>query len=538
MSGKKTVSLMAIALALGLIGAGLAMLYLKAREADLIDALKPKSAPISVVVASRDLLKGDVLDSSTLAVRSIPEEYVDNNAIKPNEFDKFQGEKIIQNLDKGKPLLRSYIAREYPLDFSDTITQKRRAMTIQIDETNSQSGLMRPGNKVDIFVNLPPTANVGTSSKGNQVMPVLENVEVLATGRDTAKDYEEKVRLLRGGRLAQPDQNYTTITLNVTPKEGALLTIAQEKGELLALLRNRKDMSGSGFTRVGTDTIQANATALAAAAVARENAKPIGSKLSMDKDGNVITADGTVLRGAKLNKDGKLVLSDGTIVDPKDVIIGADGKVMTKDGKALAGVSASKGLSGLKTDSSGNVITKDGIIIPGAKLNKDGKLVLANGAIIDPKNVTIAADGTMRTKDGKLILSDGSIVDPKDVTINADGTVTTKDGRVLKKLTAGRIAGALTTDENGNIVTASGAIIKGATLQADGKLKLADGTIVDPNQIIVNADGSITTKDGKVIDGLVADTSSASGIGYEVDYIVGGVSEDGVATVKKVPVVE
>ena len=138
---------MAIALALGLIGAGLAMLYLKAREADLIDALKPKSAPISVVVASRDLLKGDVLDSSTLAVRSIPEEYVDNNAIKPNEFDKFQGEKIIQNLNKGKPLLRSYIAREYPLDFSDTITQKRRAMTIQIDETNSQSGLMRPGNK-------------------------------------------------------------------------------------------------------------------------------------------------------------------------------------------------------------------------------------------------------------------------------------------------------------------------------------------------------------------------------------------------------
>tara|TARA_B100000614_G_C14447737_1_gene452974 strand:- start:408 stop:980 length:573 start_codon:yes stop_codon:yes gene_type:complete len=189
-------------------------------------------------------------------------------------------------------------------------------------------------------------------------------------------------------------------------------------------------------------------------------------------------------------------------------------------------------------DANGNVVTDDGIVIPGAKLNKEGKLVLANGTVVDPKNITIAADGTMRTKDGKLILSDGSIVDPKDVTINADGTVTTKDGKVLKKLTAGRIAGALRTDENGNIVTASGAIIKGATLRPDGKLKLADGTIVDPNQIVVNSDGSITTKDGKIIQGLIADTSSASGIGYEVDYIVGGVSEDGVATVKKVPVVE
>ncbi len=232
---KKTVTLLIVALVLGAAGAGLSVLHLNAREVQLREALRPKSQPIAVVVASRDLVKGDKLDTSTLSVRRIPQDYVDPNAVRPNEFEAIKGQVLIQNLAKGKPLLKSFIGREFPLDFSDTIPEQRRAMTVQVDEINSISGLIRPGNHVDLFVNLPASAlgDKAQQKKGqpsNQILPVLENAEVLATGQSTARDYEEKVRLLRGGVGARPDSHYTNLTLNVTPKEAALLAIALDKG--------------------------------------------------------------------------------------------------------------------------------------------------------------------------------------------------------------------------------------------------------------------------------------------------------------------
>jgi pilus assembly protein CpaB len=99
----------------------------------------------------------------------------------------------------------------------------------------------------------------------------------------------------------------------------------------------------------------------------------------------------------------------------------------------------------------------------------------------------------------------------------------------------------LKTDANGNVVASNGAVIQGAELNKDGMLVLPDGTIVDPDDVVIGADGIVRTKDGKVLDGLTADTSAVPGLDaktYNVDYIVGGVSKDGIAEVNEVPVVE
>jgi len=179
-----------------------------------------------------------------------------------------------------------------------------------------------------------------------------------------------------------------------------------------------------------------------------------------------------------------------------------------------------------------------------AKTQQAGKLTtLADGTIVTENGIAIS--GAKLNKDGMLVLADGTVVDPKDIIIKADGTIMTKDGKILKGVKAGQLAGKLRTDSDGNIITANGAIIKGAKLNKDGMLVLADGTIVDPNNVIINADGTISTKDGKLIAGLSAENTGlpgsgggAIGAGYEVDYIVGGVSKDSVATVNKVPVLE
>jgi pilus assembly protein CpaB len=191
-------------------------------------------------------------------------------------------------------------------------------------------------------------------------------------------------------------------------------------------------------------------------------------------------------------------LADGTLIDPKDVVVQADGSLTTKDGKPLEGVRVT---------------------------------------MVEP----LGLEGATLRPDGKWVLADGTLMDPRDVVIHADGSLTTKDGKPLEGV---RVAVQP---------------LEGATLRPDGKWALADGTLIDPKDVVVHPDGSLTTKDGKplegvrvktganaqVIEGLSADFSKAKasarpGAGplYEIDYIIGGASKDGVAPVQKLPVMK
>jgi pilus assembly protein CpaB len=616
-NNKKSITLLAIAVGLGIFGALLAMLYLNAREAELRERLKPSSLPIAVVVASKDLVKGDVLDGTTLSIRQIPSDFVSLQAIRPNQFDAISGKILQQNLASGKQLLKSFIGDEYPLDFSDTIEQKRRAMTIQVDEINSFSGLLRPGNRIDLLVNM-----ASSQSGSKQVSPVLENVEVLSTGRQTAKDYEEKVRMLRGGVGVRPEQNYTNVTINVTPKEGALLAIAQDKGDIIALLRNRKDDSGSGFAQINDDNITENALALAQQSALREANATISNNivasyddklaksitvgadgvlrnangvalanqdLVLGADGSIKTKNGLDLSGTGLtiNDKGELVTADGKVVDPDDLKLNADGQLVMSDGTVLERKKVLKTADGvvlanqdLVIDANGNIRTKDGIDLSGRGLsiNAKGELVTADGKVVDPNSLKVTSDGVLITgdgvildgakvskvkgltqradgtivaadgteisgatlnTDGQLVLADGTVVNPDDITIGADGSIIGKDGQALAGVTAIKTLGTLTENADGSVTTADGSVISGATLNDKGQLVLEDGTVVDPNDVKVLADGSIVSRStGEAIAGLMAKSSDTSTGFRFVDYIVGGSGKDGVALVNQVPVSE
>lgn len=594
-SNKKNIVLLLVSIGLGALGALLAMLYLNAKEAALLERLKPKSPPISVVVASRDLVKGDVLSTSTLSIREIPSEFVSNQTVLPEQFEQIDGLVLQQNLTGGKALLHSFIDQEFPVDFSDTITEKRRGMTIQVDENNTFTGLLRPGNRIDLLVN----KNAG--GRGTKhVVPVLENVEVLTTGSESSKDYEEKVRILRGGAIVNPDTSFTTITVNVTPKEGAILNLAMKQGELLALLRNRKDTAGTGIVAVDDQSIEEHVQELRRQEQIRRASEALTSNIVRGKDGILRTKDGKPLanqnlvigedgkirtasgidlsgRGLTLNEKGELIDKDGNVVDPDTLKIGADGSLMTADGRVLDGAKVQT-LAGAKALKDG-VQLADGRVIAGATLDDNGNLVLADGTVVNPDEVTIneageivradgsviagakagrtlgniqvAEDGSLiledgtrlngatLTADGKIRLQDGTIVDPDDVLIQADGTVVTKDGQQLAGVTAGRTVGKIQVAQDGTLLLEDGTTLKGATLTADGKIRLQDGTVVDPDNVLIRADGTVVTKDGQVLAGVSAqfnESNQVAGTLQTVDYIVGGVSKDSVATVNKVKV--
>jgi pilus assembly protein CpaB len=469
-------------------------------------------------------------------------------------------------------------------------------MTIQVDEVNAVNGFIRPGNRIDLLVTLS-AGTEGVEIANDSVMPVLENVEVLATGRDSSREYEEKMRLIQGGVMnAVPLANYTSLTINVTPEEAALVETAQDKGDLLALLRNRKDTSGSGFTEVVPGDLLSNADRLAQDAAAREAAASIESQglvagadgkirtrdgvelkdpnLVLGADGQIRTRDGIVLsgRGLTVNEKGELVTADGKVVDSGNLTVAADGTVMTKDGKVLEGdkqplLAAGKPISneGLKVGADGTVTDKDGKTLEGVTVDKNGNVIKdgrmltgvridANGNMVDENGnpVVVTETGTVlkgmdTDANGQLVQVAGAAVSGKDLVTAADGTVTTRDGKVLEGVKLDKNGNPV--DENGKpvVVTESGIVLKGATTNKKGEIVLADGTVVAAKDLRVGEDGTVSTKGGRKLAGVTADKSAANpavaglrgkSAGGRYDFLAGGVSKNGVATVNSVPVAD
>ena len=58
------------------------------------------------------------------------------------------------------------------MDFSDLINLGLRAITINISEQGSQASMMRPGNRIDLFVNIP------TRESGKTPLPNVDESDI------------------------------------------------------------------------------------------------------------------------------------------------------------------------------------------------------------------------------------------------------------------------------------------------------------------------------------------------------------------------
>lgn len=325
----KSFKLVISAIIMGILAALLGAKYLDMREAYYKSKYRPPEADtVSVVVAKADLHRGTVIDSENMAMRKIPRVYVHDQAITPDQFGAVQGRKLIEPLREGRVLSKPYIAGAIIKDFSDILVVGRRAATIQVDEISSISGMLEPGNRVDLYVTLP--ARYVGGGEGDVIFPMVENVLVLATGKKVASE------LLQFDRQTARGASYHTVTLNLTPKEAAALLAAQSAGKLTAILRNRTDLSIAKFGNVRPSDIYSIAQAIAADRAPKE------LEVVRDKDGNII---GRVVDGKVVDADGKEIgkVVDGKVVDANGNEIGSVNKetLSTEMAKSL-GVSESE----------------------------------------------------------------------------------------------------------------------------------------------------------------------------------------------------
>lgn len=196
--------------------------------------LQPRHELVQVVVAKRDLERGELANADTMAVRGLPREFAPGGAVLPAQFDAVAGTRLAVPLRAGEPLLRTSLAAVEPASMAARVRPGVRAMTIAVDEVNSLSGLLRPGDRVDLLVSVRPPAAPGAPSGAvptEITRTVLQDVVVLATGRQSRPGTDD-------APAARP---FTAITVEVDLVGAQRLVVAQRSGRLTALLRNPAD---------------------------------------------------------------------------------------------------------------------------------------------------------------------------------------------------------------------------------------------------------------------------------------------------------
>lgn len=219
----RTWVLLGLALGAGLLAALAARHYLSGQVA-AIEA-KARGETVRLVVARSDLAVGAALSADNLAVREVPLDWAQSTAVRPEEFQRVQGERLGQPLRSGEMLMWSQIEGRQAPTFSARVAAGRRAVTVPVDEISSISGLLEPGDRIDVYASLD-RAGVRHS------VAVLTHVRVLATGQRAGDDTDHGERRL-----------YTTMTLDLDTQQARNLILARESGRITAMLRNPDDMT-------------------------------------------------------------------------------------------------------------------------------------------------------------------------------------------------------------------------------------------------------------------------------------------------------
>lgn len=210
----------ALAVGTGLLAAGALAMHVRERERQIED--RARLDMVERIVAARDLAAGTRLTPDDLAVRGFPARWVGGDTLPLNRLGELEGRVLGSAVRAGDALLSAHTVRPQPA-FSAHLAPGRRAITLPVDQVNSLSGLLQPGDLIDLYVSFDHRRKRLTA-------PLLQGVLVLATGRET-----------RTSEAGAEESAYSTVTLDAAPEDVVKLVAARQAGTLTAILRHPGD---------------------------------------------------------------------------------------------------------------------------------------------------------------------------------------------------------------------------------------------------------------------------------------------------------
>lgn len=226
----------------GLLAAILTRVYVSHKESEIgreLAALKERYGTIDVLFFRHDVPAGTVLKKSDLLAGFVPRTGLRAQAVPAESYMELIGRKTTvyhkaQDVVFWSDIEGGDTSRD---GLSASVKRQMRAISINVNGASSVSGMVRPNDHVDVIGTFNFPDDDGKIKKGDPVTcTILQNVLVLATGKQTAKTHIPD--------LGAGGANYATVTIEVTPREAEMLAFAEQiRGRLMLTLRNGNDTS-------------------------------------------------------------------------------------------------------------------------------------------------------------------------------------------------------------------------------------------------------------------------------------------------------
>jgi pilus assembly protein CpaB len=113
-----------------------------------------------------------------------------------------------------------------------------RAISVPVDTVSSVTGLIRPNNYVDLIGTFRFPDARGDAALDTVTLTILQHVKVLACGTDMGR--------ISAGMNNPSARSYSTVTLELTPKEVEMIVFAMQKGHLTLSLRSFEESETTG----------------------------------------------------------------------------------------------------------------------------------------------------------------------------------------------------------------------------------------------------------------------------------------------------
>jgi pilus assembly protein CpaB len=196
---------------------------------------KPVEETAKVLVALTNIIPGQPLDDSNVAFKDWPKDKIPQGAVTSHE--QYVERSLRVAAVPNEPIMAAKLNEKGVFGGSSEIPKGMRVATVPVTVTKTHSGLILPGDRVDVVVTYTMhhiTAGQMNSQVGEirKAKTILQYLEVFAT---------DNIRLSGAPNGDNKEVSAKNISLLVTPDQYNLLMLAETKGAISLALRNRGD---------------------------------------------------------------------------------------------------------------------------------------------------------------------------------------------------------------------------------------------------------------------------------------------------------
>jgi len=202
-----------------------------------VTAARPAVETDEVLVATESMNTGTSIEGQLRwqewPVAALSPDFI-TRSTRPEAIAELQGSVIRSSVAQGEPVRPIKLLGPDQSFMSSILPSGKRAVATQIAADTSAGGFILPDDYVDVIMTSRPADRAG----GFVTETILENIRVLAIDQ-TIRENEE-------GQLVQVGQ---TATLQLTPRQAEIITVAQQMADRLTLaLRSVRDVDPEAET--------------------------------------------------------------------------------------------------------------------------------------------------------------------------------------------------------------------------------------------------------------------------------------------------